>query len=220
MVISLTTTPMMCAYLLKDEKTVKHGRAYQLSERGFTWVHGAYSRSLTWVLKHPGPVLTLLLLTIALNFYLIVIIPKGFFPQQDTGAITGSVRGPQDASFPVMNNSILQIEKVIKADPAVDNVIAYTGGNGSSNGGFVYIALKPLDERKVGAPEIINRLRPKLNGFRLLRRFSRRRRTCASEGDRAMPCTNTQFSPTTWQICRTGDQSCLRECRSFKASRM
>jgi len=73
------------------------------------------------------------------------------------------VRGPQDASFPVMNNSILQIEKVIKADPAVDNVIAYTGGNGSSNGGFVYIALKPLDERKVGAPEIINRLRPKLN---------------------------------------------------------
>jgi multidrug efflux pump len=163
MVISLTTTPMMCAYLLKDEKTVKHGRAYQLSERGFTWVHGAYSRSLTWVLKHPGPVLTLLLLTIALNFYLIVIIPKGFFPQQDTGAITGSVRGPQDASFPVMNNSILQIEKVIKADPAVDNVIAYTGGNGSSNGGFVYIALKPLDERKVGAPEIINRLRPKLN---------------------------------------------------------
>jgi multidrug efflux pump len=163
MVISLTTTPMMCAYLLKDEKTVKHGRAYRLSERGFTWVHGAYSRSLTWVLKHPGPVLTLLLLTIALNFYLIVIIPKGFFPQQDTGAITGSVRGPQDASFPVMNNSILQIEKVIKADPAVDNVIAYTGGNGSSNGGFVYIALKPLDERKVGAPEIINRLRPKLN---------------------------------------------------------
>ena len=122
-----------------------------------------YSRSLTWVLKHPGPVLTLLLLTIALNFYLIDIIPKGFFPQQDTGAITGSVRGPQDASFPVMNNSILQIEKVIKADPAVDNVIAYTGGGGASNGGFVYIALKPLNERKVSAPEIINRLRPKLN---------------------------------------------------------
>jgi multidrug efflux pump len=163
MVISLTTTPMMCAYLLKDQKTVKHGRAYRLSEKGFTSVHGAYSRSLTWVLKHPGPVLILLLLTIALNFYLIDIIPKGFFPQQDTGAITGSVRGPQDASFPVMNNSVLQIEKVIKEDPAVDNVIAYTGGNGSSNGGFVYIALKPLDVRKVGAPEIINRLRPKLN---------------------------------------------------------
>jgi multidrug efflux pump len=163
MVISLTTTPMMCAYLLKDEKTVKHGRAYRISERGFTWVHGAYSRSLTWVLKHPGPVLIVLLLTIALNFYLIVIIPKGFFPQQDTGAITGSVRGPQDASFPVMNNSVLQLEKVIKADPAVDNVIAYTGGNGSSNGGFVFIALKPLNVRKISAAAIIDRLRPKLN---------------------------------------------------------
>jgi multidrug efflux pump len=161
--ITLTTTPMMCAYLLKDEKTVKHGRAYRISERGFTWVHGAYSRSLTWVLKHPGPVLIVLLLTIALNFYLIVIIPKGFFPQQDTGAITGSVRGPQDASFPVMNNSVLQLEKVIKADPAVDNVIAYTGGNGSSNGGFVFIALKPLNVRKISAAAIIDRLRPKLN---------------------------------------------------------
>ncbi|MGA7857600.1 MAG: efflux RND transporter permease subunit, partial [Terracidiphilus sp.] len=163
MVISLTTTPMMCAYLLKDEREVKHGRAYRISERGFTWMHSTYSRSLAWVLKHPGPVLILLLLTIALNFYLIDIIPKGFFPQQDTGAITGSVRGPQDASFAVMNNSILKIENVIKADPAVANVIAYTGGNGSSNGGFVYIALKPLNVRKVTAPQIIDRLRPKLN---------------------------------------------------------
>jgi multidrug efflux pump len=105
MLISLTTTPMMCAYLLKDERTVTHGRLYQISERGFTRMLSAYSRTLAWVLKHPGPMLTLLLLTIALNFYLMDIIPKGFFPQQDTGAITGSVRGPQDASFPVMDNS-------------------------------------------------------------------------------------------------------------------
>ena len=163
MVISLTTTPMMCAYLLKDERTVKHGSAYRVTERGFTWMLSAYSRSLTWVLKHPGPMLTLLLLTIGLNFYLIAIIPKGFFPQQDTGAITGSVRGPQDASFPVMNNSILQLENVIKADPAVANVIAFTGGGGASNGGSLYIALKPLNERRVTAPEVIDRLRPKLN---------------------------------------------------------
>jgi len=163
MLISLTTTPMMCAYLLKDERTVKHGRAYQISEKGFSWMLSTYSRSLAWVLKHPGPMLTLLLLTIALNFYLIDIIPKGFFPQQDTGAIQGSVRGPQDASFPVMNNSIVQLVNVIKADPAVDNVIAYTGGNGASNTGNINIALKPLNVRKVTAPAIIDRLRPKMN---------------------------------------------------------
>ncbi len=160
MLISLTTTPMMCAYLLKDERTIKHGSAYRITERGFTWMLSGYSRSLAWVLKHPGLMLALLLLSIALNFYLIDIIPKGFFPQQDTGVITGNARGPQDASFPVMDNSILQIEKVIQADPAVANVIAHTG---TGNSGSINIALKPLNERKVSAAAIIDRLRPKLN---------------------------------------------------------
>ena len=160
MLISLTTTPMMCAYLLKDERTIEHGRAYRTTERGFTWMLSTYSRSLTWVLKHPWPIFALLVLTVALNVYLIVIIPKGFFPQQDTGVITGSARGPQDASFPVMDNSILQIEKVIQADPAVANVIAHTG---SGNTGSINIALKPLNVRKISAADVINRLRPKLN---------------------------------------------------------
>jgi multidrug efflux pump len=163
MLISLTVTPMMCAYVLKDERAIKHGRAYRISERGFTWMLSTYSRSLTWVLKHPGPMLILLLLVIGLNFYLMVIIPKGLFPVQDTGAITGSARGPQDASFAIMNNSILQLVNVIKADPAVDNVIAHTGGGGASNTGTIYIALKPLNVRKVSAAAIIDRLRPKLN---------------------------------------------------------
>jgi multidrug efflux pump len=160
MLISLTTTPMMCAYLLKDERTIKHGRAYQITERGFTWMLSSYSRTLAWVLKHPTPMLTLLLLTIALNFYLIDIIPKGFFPQQDTGVINGSARGPQDASFPIMDNSILQIEKIIHADPAVANVIVHTG---SGNTGQINIALKPLNVRKISAAAVIDRLRPKLN---------------------------------------------------------
>ena len=163
MIISLTTTPMMCAYLLRDEKTIKHGSAYRITERGFAWMLSVYSRSLNWVLKHPAPMLTLLLLIIALNFYLIDIIPKGFFPQQDTGAITGSARGPQDASFPVMNKSIMELVNVIKADPAVSNVIAHTGGGGASNTGNIYVALKPLEVRKVSAAAIIDRLRPKLN---------------------------------------------------------
>jgi multidrug efflux pump len=160
MLISLTTTPMMCAYLLRDERTIQHGRAYRVTEKGFAWIVSVYSRSLTWVLKHPVPVLVVLLLTIGLNFYLIDIIPKGFFPQQDTGVITGNARGPQDASFPVMDNSILQIEKVIQADPAVANVIVHTG---SGNTGSINIALKPLNERKISAADVINRLRPKLN---------------------------------------------------------
>ena len=163
MLISLTTTPMMCAYVLKDERTATHGRLYRASENGFTWMVSTYSRSLTWVLKHPAPMLALLVLTIALNFYLGFIIPKGLFPQQDTGALQGSVRGPQDASFPMMNDSVLKIVNVIDEDPAVANVTASTGGNGSSNTGNVYIALKPLNERKVTAPEIIDRLRTRLN---------------------------------------------------------
>jgi multidrug efflux pump len=163
MVVSLTTTPTMCAYLLKEEKEQKHGKIYQASERFFTWMLETYRRTLTWVLGHPGPTMVVLLLTIALNVVLIYKIPKGFFPQQDTGAIVGGVQGPQDSSFPAMDNSIRQLVGVIKSDPAVANVTAYTGGNGATNGGFIYIALKPLNERKIGAAEIINRLRPKMN---------------------------------------------------------
>ncbi len=160
MVISLTTTPMMCAYLFKDERTIRHGRAFRITEKGFAWLVSTYSRSLTWVLKHPGPMLAVLLLTIGLNFYLIGIIPKGFFPQQDTGVVTGNARGPQDASFAVMDNSIRQIEKVIQADPAVANVIVHTG---TGNTGSINIALKPLNVRKISAADVINRLRPQLN---------------------------------------------------------
>ena len=164
MLVSLTTTPMMCAYLLKPESEMKHGRIYRMSERAFSALLSGYSRSLRWMLSYPWPVFVLLLLIVALNFYIAWIIPKGFFPQQDTGAIVGAVRGPQDASFAIMDNSIRQLVRVIKADPAVANVNAYAGGNGSSNGAFIYIALKPLNDRGgVTAPFIIDRLRPKLN---------------------------------------------------------
>jgi multidrug efflux pump len=163
MLISLTTTPMMCAYLLKNERAEKHGRLYMASEKVFDWVLSVYRGSLHWVLDHPTLTLVVLFVTIALNVVLIVKIPKGFFPTEDTGAITGSVRGPQDASFPAMNDSIQQIGRVIKNDPAVDNVIAFTGGGGATNGGSLYVALKPLAERKVSATQIIDRLRPQLN---------------------------------------------------------
>jgi multidrug efflux pump len=163
MVISLTTTPMMCAYLLRDPHKEKHGRMYMASEKCFDWTLALYRRTLHWVLENPTPTLIVLFLTIALNVVLILKIPKGFFPQQDTGAISGGVQGPQDASFPAMNNSIQQIVALIKKDPAVENVIGFTGGGGATNGGSLYVALKPLAERKDSAAQIINRLRPQLN---------------------------------------------------------
>jgi multidrug efflux pump len=163
MIISLTTTPMMCAYLLRSERTEKHGRMYAASEQFFDWVLSLYRGSLRWVLDHPALTLVVLFITIALNVVVIIKIPKGFFPVEDTGSITGSVRGPQDSSFPAMDNSIRQIGEVIKKDPAVANVIAFTGGSGATNTGSLYIALKPLADRKVSAAQIIDRLRPQLN---------------------------------------------------------
>ena len=163
MIVSLTTTPMMCAYLLENERGKKHGRIYTANEKFFDWVLSLYRGSLRWVLDNPALTLIVLFLTIALNVFLIVKIPKGFFPTEDTGAINGSVRGPQDASFPVMDNSIKQIVNVIKNDPGVANVIGFAGGNGATNTGNLYIALKPLSQRSGSASEIIDRLRPKLN---------------------------------------------------------
>jgi multidrug efflux pump len=156
---------MMCAYLLKaSPKSQKHNVLYRASERFFTGMISIYRHSLTWVLDNPTLTLIVLALTIALNVVVIVRIPKGFFPLQDTGSLVGGVQGPQDASFPFMNFSIKSLVGVLKADPAVGHVIAFTGGNGASNGGFIYIALKPLGaERKVSAMEVINRLRPKLS---------------------------------------------------------
>jgi multidrug efflux pump len=161
MIISLTTTPMMCAYLLKNESKEKHNRLYMASEKFFDSVLSVYRDSLHWVLDHPTLTLIVLLITIALNVVLIFYIPKGFFPQQDTGAISGGVQGPQDSSFAAMNSSLKQIVAIIKNDPAVANVIGFTGGSGATNAGFIYTSLKPLAERKVSAAAIINRLRPK-----------------------------------------------------------
>ena len=159
MIISVTTTPMMCAHLLKADEE-EHGRLYRFSEKAFAGMLSGYRSSLEWVLENPGLVLVVLIMIMALNVLLVIKIPKGFFPQQDTGILVGGVQGPQDASFPVMDDSIRKLVGVIQSDTAIKNVIGYVG---QGNGGFIFIALKPLNERKIAAPEIINRLRPKMN---------------------------------------------------------
>jgi multidrug efflux pump len=163
MVVSLTTTPMMCAFLLRNERAEKHGRLYNATERVFDWVLSGYRASLRWVLLNPTLTLVVLFLTIALNALLIVEIPKGFFPVEDTGALSGAVRGPQDASFQAMDAALRQIVAIIKDDPAVANVVAFTGTQGATNTGNLYIALKPLAARDVSASQLVDRLRPKLS---------------------------------------------------------
>ncbi len=163
MVVSLTTTPMMCAYILKNPHNEKHGRLYVAMDKGFDWVLSLYRRSLHWALDSPVLILVILALTIALNVVIVYKIPKGFFPLQDTGALGGAVRGPQDASYYSMNAAIQQILRVVKSDTAVENAVSFTGGGGASNTANMFIALKPLDERKISASDVINRLRPKLD---------------------------------------------------------
>jgi multidrug efflux pump len=167
MVVSLTTTPAMCAHLLKRERAEGHGALYRAGEHVFDGMLLVYRRSLAWVLRHPLPTLAVLLATIALNVGLIVRIPKGFFPEQDTGSVVGRMQGPQDASFAAMDNSARQIAAVINGDPAVQHVVSFVGGQGAggtgaTNSGFVYFTLKPLEVRKASASELIKRLRPKL----------------------------------------------------------
>jgi multidrug efflux pump len=162
LVVSLTTTPMMCSRLLKHRQAGDHGRLYQASEKVFAWVLNLYERSLTRVLRHPVITLGVLLLTVALNVFLFVKVPKGFFPLQDNGTIMGGIQGAQDASFPSMQSAAARFVNLIKTDPAVANVMGYTGGGGAANSGFVYLGLKPLAQRKLSSSQVINRLRPKL----------------------------------------------------------
>jgi len=164
LVVSLTTTPMMCARLLKHQREEDHGRLYRASEEVFLWVLRLYEHSLAWVLRHAALTLGVLLLTIGVNVYLLIIVPKGFFPQQDTGRIIGGIQGVQDTSFQAMRQRITRFVDIVRADPAVANVMAFTGSGAgtTTNTGRVFMALKPLEERHVSADQLINRLRPKL----------------------------------------------------------
>jgi len=162
MVVSLTATPMMCAHMLREH--TDHGWLYRTSDRGFKRVIGAYGSSLQFVLRHQFITLCVLLVTVALNVRLFMKVPKGFFPQQDNGRLSGQILADQDTSFQAMNKILLPMVNIVAADPAVDAVNGFTGGGrgGSTNTGSMFIALKPLAERKISADLVIARLRPKL----------------------------------------------------------
>jgi multidrug efflux pump len=162
LVISLTATPMMCSRLLRHVRDEKHGLAYRISERAFAAVLRTYERTLGWVLEHSRLTLAVLILTIALNFYLFWIVPKGFFPQQDNGIVFGGIQGSQDISFQAMQAATARIVSIVKTDPAVQNVMAFTGGGGATNSGFIYLGLKPRNQRDASSSQVVDRLRPKL----------------------------------------------------------
>ena len=160
LVVSLTTTPMMCARLLKTEKK-QHGRLYLASERGFQWLHDRYAAGLGWALEHAFFTMLVMLVVVVLNVYLYSIIPKGFFPQQDTGRLQGNIQADQATSFQAMRPKLQAFIDIVGKDPAVASVTGFTGGS-QRNTGNMFISLKPLEERGIGAEGVINRLRPKL----------------------------------------------------------
>jgi multidrug efflux pump len=162
MVVSLTTTPMMCAKLLRRQRGRPHGRSYQLGERLFDGLLHGYEMGLRWVLRHSRLVAVITLLTVAVNLYLFYVIPKGFFPEQDNGRLIGAIVADQDTSYQAMNRRLLRLIRSVRGDPAVYNVLAFTGTNGATNTANMYIGLKPLNERKLSAQQVIGRIRKKL----------------------------------------------------------
>src|SRR6202140_1245260 len=159
--VSLTTTPMMCARFLKSEKEIKYGMMYQACERVFLWNVKTYAGALRWVLRHQPLMLVVTGATICLSAYLYYVIPKGFFPQQDTGLMAGNILGAQDTSFPAMQAKLKQYTDIVMSDPAVKSLIAGTGG-GAENTGQMEVELKPRSDRDVTVYQVISRLRPKL----------------------------------------------------------
>ena len=168
LLVSLTTTPMLCAQFLKSKDESRHGPIYRASERIFNRLHSEYAGGLRWVLSHQFLMLCVVFGTVALNVYLYIIVPKGFFPQQDTGRLGGRTLAAQDISFPAMRDKQRQLAQMVLDDPAVGSVTAFVGGGGpgggSSNIGNMFIALKPLNQRpgRVTGDQVVNRLRQKL----------------------------------------------------------
>ncbi len=162
LVVSLTTTPMLCARFLKAHDPGSHGALYRMSENGWLWMNRTYKKTVGWVLRHQRLTFAVAILMVGVNVWLYIIVPKGFFPQQDTGRMVGMIMGDQDVSFLDMLGKTNQFISIVKKDPAVQNVIASVGGGSAQNQARMFVTLKPLAERKISVDQVIARLRPKM----------------------------------------------------------
>ena len=161
LLVSLTTTPMMCARLLRPEAGQAHGRFYRAGEWFFAKMLRVYEVTLSWALRHSRFMLVLLAGAVGLNFYLYTVVPKGFFPQQDTGRLVGSIQADQGISFQAMRTKVARFVEIVREDPAVETVVAFTGGF-QRNRGFMFVTLKPLSERGISADQVVGRMRGRL----------------------------------------------------------
>jgi len=197
LVISLTTTPMMCSRLLGRDTGRKPTRFAAAFERNFQRLRAGYERTLGWSLDHRRLMMLFLLGTVCLNVYLYIVIPKGFFPQQDTGMIFGGVRGDAAASFQLMKSKLQQVASIIQQDPAVQYVTGSVGGGGFGPGGGsganVQLTLRPRSERDVSADQVIQRLRPKLNAVTGVATFLQAAQDIGGGGGRS---SNSQYQYT------------------------
>ncbi|MDQ5986098.1 MAG: Multidrug resistance protein MdtC [Syntrophus sp. SKADARSKE-3] len=162
LILSLTTTPMMCATLLRSENRKRHGALYRASERIFDSLKHGYEVTLRWALRYPRFMLTLIVAAIVMNIALFVYVPKGFFPEQDTGRLMGSIQADQDTSFQSMKVKLTEVVNIIRQDPDVEAVAAFTGSSTGTNTARMFITLAPFEKRKLTAPQVIARLRKKL----------------------------------------------------------
>jgi multidrug efflux pump len=167
LVVSLTTTPMMCALILRAEGGRPHGRIYRASERFFEALLNFYRRTLAVALHHPRAVMLVLAMILGLNFYLYAVVQKGFVPQQDTGLLIGTIQADQSISFQLMQQKLTQLVDIVRKNPAVDTAVGFTGGGGgpgggSTNSGTVFASLKPLHDRTLSVDEVVTALRGEL----------------------------------------------------------
>ena len=176
LVVSLTTTPMMCAYLVREPRHQKNSGLMHVAESVFDGSHRLYDRTLRWSLDNPRTIMFVLLVTIVVNVILFSMVPKGFFPQQDTGRLVGGIRADQSISFQAMEGKFRAFMDTVRKDPDVQDVVGFTGGGGgrgggATNSGFMFVALKPLAERSATSDQVIHRLTQKLSGISGARLF-------------------------------------------------